>query len=129
MTAEPASGRMGSISRKRQTPLWSAEWSDVLRSRQRVLSAAAAVGLDLTEYLTSSRSPQWTQRKSRAASAKVAPQPMQRSSGWVRPASGMAHRNLRKDRPQAAAADETVCPTFGNTAVGLVVQAVSPASS
>jgi hypothetical protein len=34
---------------------------------------------------------------------------------------------LRKNRPQAAEADETVCPTIGSKRLALVAQALSPA--
>jgi hypothetical protein len=37
------------------------------------------------------------------------------------------HQKLRKNRPQAAKADETVCPTIGSKRLALVAQALSPA--
>jgi hypothetical protein len=37
-------------------------------------------------------------------------------------------QKLRKNRPHAAKAGETACPTIGNTGLAVVAQALSPAA-
>jgi hypothetical protein len=39
-----------------------------------------------------------------------------------------ARKKVRKNRPQAAEAGETACPTVGNTGLAVVAQALSPAA-
>lgn len=77
------SSKLGSNSRKRQTPLPSIGSPDLRRSRQRALSSAAAnrvVSLVFQPgYKISSRSPQPGQRKFCSAFSNTVSQPMHRS--------------------------------------------------
>src|ERR1700730_9170364 len=87
------SAKLGSISRKRQTPLSSTGRPDVRRWRQSSRSTAASIPVEFQPgYTISSRSSQAEQRKFRAASWDTAPQPMHRSCDV---GTGLESRRLR----------------------------------
>jgi hypothetical protein len=56
------------------------------------------------------------------------PEPLAYARGSVPLILSRDRQKLRKNRPHAAKAGETACPTSGNTGLALVEQAVSPAS-
>src|SRR5208337_4470908 len=83
--AEAQSSSSGSTSRNRHTPLRSRAWFDVLRSRHMAFWTAGSGANPADQFgkSTSSKSPQWTQRKSGAIAPVASPHEMQRTTWFL----------------------------------------------